>query len=53
MKEGFVKNDSGTVELVVLGLLAALILVLALPLISDIGAPNPNLHKTSGAQIIR
>jgi hypothetical protein len=31
------KNEKGSIELIVLGLLAALIVVLAVPLLTDIG----------------
>ena len=39
-----IKSQYGSIELVVLGLLAALIVVLAVPLVGDIGA-----SKTAGA----
>jgi len=41
-------DDKGSVELIVLGLLAALIVVLALPLISEIGTGNePGVHSVA------
>jgi hypothetical protein len=40
-KDGFMKknkrNESGSVELIVIGLLAALVIVLAIPLLTEIG----------------
>ncbi len=37
MKNNVKKNEKGSIELIVLGLLAALIVVLAIPLLSSIG----------------
>jgi hypothetical protein len=40
------KDESGSIELIVLGLLAALIVVLAIPLLSSIGSKtNTSLNK--------
>lgn len=47
------KNERGTVELVVLGLLAALIMVLALPMISDIGSGSEHFPKSPSVSLIR
>lgn len=38
MKKVQNKNEKGSIELIVLGLLAALIVVLAIPLLSQIGS---------------
>ncbi len=37
MKKALKKNEKGSVELIVIGLIAALIIVLAIPLLRDIG----------------
>ena len=37
MKQDIVKEAKGSVELIVMGLLAALIIVLAIPILADIG----------------
>lgn len=45
-----VNNEIGSIELVVLGLLAALIVVLAVPLIGDIGTGAVPSATQSGTQ---
>lgn len=53
MKRRLNDNGSGSIELVVLGLLAALIIVLAVPVISDVGNDSKKLPRHSSAAWIR
>jgi len=45
------KKNAGSIELIVLGLLAALIVVLAIPLLSGIGATTRDALNTVNAEM--
>lgn len=47
------KSEKGTIEVLVLGLLAALIIVLAMPVLSDLGSGTQRLPRHSSAAWVR
>ena len=50
-KRNVKKDEKGSVELIVIGLLAALIIVLAIPLLTDVGTKTQSNLSSINAQL--